>query len=338
MRYGITGVTGLVGGNLAAMLIAAGHEVVGIKRSSSRISHLSHLPIKWVDVKLTEPSTLIAAFDGCDGVFHCAASVSILMKIKPWIHEANIIGTQSVITAIRSLPAIRLVHCSSVVTVGVAGQHQPYDETAKWNVPELRLNDAYATTKRQSEEMVLQASDIDAVVVNPAYIIGPYDSKPSSGKLILNFLNGKVPGFPSGTNNFVDVRDVANGMILAMQKGRRGERYILAGHNMKYKDFFDKISAVAGTPPVQRKLPNLIARLLGVGGDIQGWFSGSEPFINSATVRWSQVNFTFSSGKAQQQLGYTISPIENAIRDAIEWFKKNQMLSEAKVLKRIETR
>ena len=315
--------------------------MVGVKRASSKTAHLAHLPIDWVDVCVTKPETLIEAFAGCEGVFHCAAAVSILMKIKPWIHEANIVGTESVIAAIQALPATRLVHCSSVVAVGVAGGQQPVDETAHWNVPELRLNDAYATTKKQSEDLVLQAvssTDIDALVVNPTYIIGPYDSKPSSGRLILNILHGKVPGYPGGMNNFVDVRDVANGMILAMEKGRKGERYILSGHNMNYKEFCDKVCHLGGAPPLRRKIPKWLGWLVGLGGDLKGWWGGSEPFINSATVRWSQVNFTFSSRKAQAELGYTISPIEPAIRDAIEWFQKNQMLSSSEVQNYTKTR
>ena len=330
MKYGITGATGLLGGNLAISLLEQGHQVVATKRKSSKTGHLSQFSIEWVDASLGDSQSLVDAFAGCDGVFHCAAAVSIMMKVQPWIYEANIIGTENVIQAIQSLPNTRLVHCSSVVAVGVSQDGIPYDETAKWNVPELGLGDAYAVTKRKSEEMVLGAvaeKNIDAVVINPAYIIGPYDSKPSSGKLIVDYIKGKIPGYPPGINNFVAVRDVVQGMIAAMEKGVKGERYILSGHNMRYKEFWDKVSDIDGkTKPLKRQLPFWLARLAGWFGDFQGWITGKEPLVNTATIRWSHVDFVFASDKAQRELGYTISPIEPAIQDAIDWFRQNDIL------------
>jgi dihydroflavonol-4-reductase len=326
-RVAITGASGLVGGNLAALLAAGGNTVVAIKRSGSRIDHLSDIAIEWADAELGSVPALTAAFAGCEAVFHCAAAVSVKREVTPAMTAANVTGTANVIEAVRAAKVKRLVHTSSVVAIGLSTNGKPCDETATWNFDTEGLVDAYAITKRQAEDVVHEARDsIDAVIVNPTYMFGPRDAKPSSGQLIVNVVKRKVPGWTTGYNNFVDVRDVARGMIAAWQKGRRGERYILAGHDMTYADCMRAIARVAGVKPPRFPVPRPAAWLFGKWGDFVE-SRGKEPVLNSTQIRYAfSDKFRFASGKAASELGYTVSPLEPAIRDAIDWFRINQMI------------
>jgi dihydroflavonol-4-reductase len=189
------------------------------------------------------------------------------------------------------------------------------------------LVDAYAITKRRAEEVVNAARDrIDAVIVNPTYMFGPRDARPSSGKLIVDVVKRRVPGWTPGFNNFVDVRDVARGMISAWENRRRGERYILAGHDMNYGDVMRTIARVAGVKPPRFTVPRFAASLFGKWGDFVER-RGKEPIVNTTQMRYAFTDrFRFKSEKAARELGYTIGPLEPAISDAITWFQANGML------------
>ncbi len=326
-RIVITGATGLLGGNLAAEAIAAGHQVVAIRRSAGTSKHLDDLPIEWVTAGLDSIPALTAAFTGAAAVFHCAAAVGVIREVKPEMYAANVTGTENVIAAVEAAKVARLVHTSSVVAVGLSTTGKPSDETATWNFDALGLVDAYAITKRQAEDRVAAARDrIDAVVVNPTYMFGPRDAKPSSGKMIVDVCRHRVPGWTPGYNNFVDVRDVARGMLAAWHKGRRGERYILAGHDMTYGAIFKTIAKVAHTRPPRFRVPYPIARIVGWWGD-RVEARGKEPIVNSTQIRYAYSDqFRFASRKASDELGYSFGPIEPAIRDALHWFQENGTL------------
>ena len=326
-RVVVTGASGLLGGNLSAELVAAGHRVAATRRAGTQIKHLADLRIEWLDADLSSTVALTNAFTGADVVFHCAAAVSVRSLVTPELTAANVIGTQNVLDAAVAAKVPRLVHTSSVVAVGLSTNGQPCDETAEWNFDREGLNDGYAITKHQAEELVRAARDrIDAVIVNPTYMFGPRDAKPSSGKLIVDVVRRRVPGWTPGYNNFVDVRDVARGMIAAWHRGRRGERYILAGHDMTYGDAMAEIARVAGVKPPRFRVPRPAAWLFGRYGDLVER-RGKEPLVNSMQIRYAYSDrFRFKSDKAARELGYTISPLEPAIRDAIAWFRANAIL------------
>src|ERR1044071_1830694 len=218
-RVAITGASGLLGGNLAAELIAAGHQVVAIRRAGTRTRHLDDVAIEWHDAELGSTAAMTRAFQGAACVFHCAAQVSLRRTVSPEMSATNVVGTANVIDAVRAAGVPRLVHTSSVVAVGLSTDGRPCDETATWNFDTAGLLDAYAITKRRAEDVVQAAARdrIDAVIVNPTYMFGPRDARPSSGKLIIDVVRRRVPGWTPGYNNFVDVRDVARGMIAAWQ-------------------------------------------------------------------------------------------------------------------------
>ena len=330
MRAVVTGASGLLGGNLALELIAQGHDVLATRRSAASTQHLDGHPITWASADLGDVNALTTAFAGADVVFHCAALVSsILRHPTPELVATNVDGTRNVIAALRAARVPRLVHCSTVGAVGLTESGKPCTEQARWNFAEHGLDDGYVTTKRRAEDVVEAAvrDGLDAVVVNPTYMLGPYDAKPSSGKLIVGVIQRQAPGYTSGSNNFVDVRDVARGMVLAWQKGRTGDRYILGGHNLPYRDAFRTIAEVAGVPPLTWAVPRIAANVVGLAGDVQHWLTGKEPLITTTSVRWGYCStFQFSSAKAQAELGYSYGPIEPAIADAIAWFRAHGVL------------
>jgi len=326
-RVVVTGASGLLGGNLAEALLAAGHQVAAIRRAGTKVTHLDDLAIEWHEAELGSVDAMTRAFAGADCVFHCAAAVSVKREVAPEMTAANVTGTANVIDAVVAAGVRRLVHTSSVVAVGLSVDGRPCDETAHWNFEAEGLNDAYAITKRRAEEVVHAANArVDAVIVNPTYMFGPRDARPSSGRLIVDVVRGRVPGWTPGYNNFVDVRDVARGMIAAWQRGARGERYILAGHDMTYGDVMRRIAAVAGTRPPRLRVPRPAAWLFGKWGDLVERL-GKEPVVNSTQIRYAYTDkFRFHSDKAATQLGYQVSPLDPALRDAIAWFRAHRML------------
>ena len=190
------------------------------------------------------------------------------------------------------------------------------------------MSSGYTVTKKEAEDLVLQAAatGLDALVVNPCYMFGPYDWKPSSSKLILDVCKRKIPGYPGGCNNFVDVRDVARGIFLAAENGKSGHRYILGGQNMGYRDLFDRIAAIAGSVTITRPLPKWLARMVGWLGDCSEKISGNESLFNSTGIALSFANCRYTSKKATDELGYSPSGIDSAIEDCIQWFKSHGYL------------
>jgi dihydroflavonol-4-reductase len=329
MRATITGATGLVGSNLAIQLLEQGHDVRCTRRGSSKIDHLKDFKIEWVEADICDDESLVKAFKGSDVVFHCAAQVSIRREITRDLQKYNVDGTRCVIDAIKRAKVPRLVHCSSVAAIAISENGQPVNEDKPWNFEKFGLDDGYSTTKYEGQKLVIDAAakQIDAVIVNPSYMLGPYDPKPSSGKLIVDVARGQVPGYTDGVNNFVDVRDVCRGMIAAWKKGRRGEMYILGNQNMTYEEIMALIARVAGVKPPPFRLPYALASVVGWFGDIKEAITGYDALINSVTVKYGYCkNYLFSSEKAKRELGYKPGPVENAVRDAITWFRKQGLL------------
>lgn len=326
-RVVVTGASGLLGGNLAAALVADGHRVVATRRGSTRVDHLADLPIEWVEADLADPAALARAFAGAEAVFHCAAQVGVERVVTPALRDGNVTGTRNVLDAAIAAGVGRLVHTSSVVAIGLSTDGAPCDETARWNFAEHGLSDGYAITKHESEELVrAAAARIDAVIVNPTYMLGPRDARPSSGRLIVDTVRRRLPGWTPGYNNFVDVRDVARGMIAAWRRGARGERYILGGHDLTYRAIFQRIAAVAGVRPPRFGVPRPIAALVGRYGD---WREarGKPALVNSMQIAYAFTDkFRFTSRRAEAELGYRYGPIEIAIADAIAWFRAHGLL------------
>lgn len=315
----VTGASGLLGGNLAVALVEAGHTVSALRR-----------PIRWIDADLSDTDALTRAFTGADAVFHSAAAVSIVRKPTPELVAVNVAGTQRVVDAVRRAGVARLVHVSTVAAVGLTEDDRPCTESAVWNFDRHGLDDGYASTKHQAEALVRAAvaEGLPAVIANPTYMLGPLDRRPSSGRLIVEIVRGRIPGTTDGINNFVDVRDVARGILGVHDRGRIGERYILGGEELTYRAIVERVAREAGVRAPRHRAPRWLAMLGGRLGDLQEALTGREPLLNSVSARYAYTTrFRFSSDRARNELGYTSGPIEPAIRDAIAFFRQYGILA-----------
>lgn len=313
----VTGATGLLGAHVAAKLSEAGHRVIATRRAGSTLpAWLQRFPIEWRPATLDDPAALARAFAGADVVFHCAAAVEIPPAPTPALIAANVHGTEHVIEACRRACVARLVHGSSAVTVGLAHGAAPADETARFDLAERGLADGYVITKREAEERVLHAAhrDLDAVIANPCYLIGPHDPRPGSNRLVLEVARGRVPAGTRGTNCFVSVASVAEGMVRLATRGRRGERYLFGDENLTYLAFFARVAARAGVRPPTRVPPASLLRAAGALGSLVQRATGRDPGVTSVSAAWSLCpDFRFQSDKARAELGWTPEPLDAAI-------------------------
>jgi dihydroflavonol-4-reductase len=277
------------------------------------------LAVEQVVGDLDNPAALERAAAGTAAVIHSAALVHCGWWHADEMRRVNVDGTRNVARAAKRA-GVRFVHVSSVDALGLRADGIPADEeTPAGGMPEI----PYVVTKRAAEAAVLDevAGGLDAVIVNPVYMLGPWDWKPSSGRMMIEVVvKGKGLFAPPGSNDFVDVRDVANGIVAALDRGRTGRRYILGGHALSYFDAWSVFSRVAGTRPPRGSVPGALVRLAGRFGDLVGILARGERPLNSAATAVSLLAHNFSSRRAQEELAYRYRPFEETVRDAWNWF------------------
>lgn len=324
----VTGASGLLGSNLTAELIAQGHTVTATRRPSTDTNSLADLPVKWVCADLGSAAELRDVFAGADVVFHCAACVSTRRKTTPAISAVNVDATRAVVEAAIAAGTPRVVHTSTANTIGPTPDGTPADEQTPWGWDKAGLAGAYPVTKWRGEILVQRACEkLDAVIVNPTYLVGPRDARPSSGRLIIEIANHRIPYWTPGYNSFADVREVACGMIAAWLHGKRGERYILGGQELTYREYIDRVARVVGVNPPRRRLPYPVAWIGGKAGDLLEVVSRRETTVNSMSVGYAFTDlYRYRSDKAVRELGYVVAPIEPAIRNAVAWFRARGMI------------
>ena len=316
----VTGGTGLVGNNVIRHLISHGRPVRALVRGSTTAPDraLGGLPVERIVGGLDDERALNRAVDGAACVIHAAALVHCGWRHLDEMREVNVEGTRRVARAARWAGA-RLVHVSSVDAIGLRADGAPADEDTP---PGGMLECPYVVTKREAEAAVLEEVErgLDAVIVNPVYMIGPWDWKPSSGRMLLEVGAGKGLFAPPGGNDFVDVRDVAIGILAATERGRTGRRYILGGHPLSYLDAWRIFARVAGRMQPLGLAPPAAVRTAGWIGDVVSLFTRRERPVNSAATRMSLLAHNFSCRRAEAELGYVYRPFEATVQDAWEWF------------------
>jgi dihydroflavonol-4-reductase len=316
----VTGATGLVGNNVVRQLLARDLGVRALVRSTSAIGDraLVGLAVERVPGGLEDEAALERALDGVACVLHSAAFVHCGWRYADAMREVNVEGTRRIARAARRAGA-RFVHISSVDAIGLRPDGEPADEdTPPGVMPEC----PYVVTKREAERAVLDEVEqgLDAVIVNPVYMLGPWDWRPSSGRMLLEVAAGKGLFAPPGGNDFVDVRDVAAGVLAAAEKGRTGRRYILGGHGMSYLDAWRVMARVTGRMQPLGLAPRPFVRLAGWIGDLTAAVRGREGDVNSAATTMSMLDHNFSCRRAKEELGYSFRPLEDTVQDAWDWF------------------
>jgi len=318
----VTGGTGLVGNNILRLLLARGQRVRVLAREQSDPRPLAGLDVEIARGDIRDPAAVRRAFRDAERVIHCAARVHIGWS-DPGLHQAvNVDGTRNVADTARSCGA-RMVHVSSVDALGAGSRENPADEDT---APGEHIACGYVVTKRAAERIVLEqvVRGLDAVIVNPAYMLGPWDWKPSSGRMLLAVARRGPLLAPPGGNDFCDVRDVSAGVLSAAERGRRGARYILGGQPLSYLEAWRIFAKVAGVRRPIGMLPRWMPWVAGRAGDAWGRLTGREPDINSAATAFSNVPHHFSAARARAELDYAIRPVEESVQAAWDWFRANR--------------
>lgn len=325
MKAFITGATGFVGGNLIRSLLSDGYQVRALIRDGSDHRNIEGLPIETVAGDLGNQQALAEYLSGCDCVFHVAAHYSLWLKDREAIYRANVTGTQNLLAASQIAKIKRFIHTSSVAAIGVPAPGQLADEETETSVGQL-VSD-YKKSKFLAEQAAFQAArdGLDVVVVNPSTPIGAYDVKPTpTGEIILRFLQDRMPAYVHTGLNLIDVEDVARGHILAWQRGRSGERYILGHRNLTLKTMLEMISAITGKPAPKFAIPHVIPQAVAFLDElILARYFGKTPQVSYYSVQMSKKAMYYDSSKAVRELGLPQSPIEGAIEKAIRWFEDN---------------
>jgi dihydroflavonol-4-reductase len=317
-RVALTGATGFVGHHLAMQLVHAGARVTALVRPSSDTRRLAAVSVTCAVVRLEDPATLTAACRGAEILFHVAGAVDFTGEWER-LRRINIDGTRNVLIAARTAGVRRLVFTSSVVAVGAGEEPRPVNEASRWELGRLRV--PYVTTKRQAEELILAASGarLETLAVNPTSVIGPDDFGASEfGTLCRRFWRGRIPFYFGGGNNFVDVRDVATGHLLAAERGRPSERYLLGGTDLSYTAFFAALARASGRPCFRLPLPSAVG--LAVASVNSRLPHRGRPYLTPGQARLLRLYFFADSGKAAAELGFRPRPLRETVADTHDFW------------------
>jgi dihydroflavonol-4-reductase len=321
MRILLTGASGFVGATLAPLLVEAGHALRCLLRPGSAAENLAGVPFERAAGALEDARALADAVRGCDAVVHLAALVSFRAQDRARMFAINETGTATLARLAREAGVARFLHVSSVSAVGLARRAEVLDETAPFNFGSWRI--AYAESKHAAEARVRDevARGLDAVIVNPASMIGPGDRRKAEGSLLDRVARGRVPFCPPGGVNLVDVRDVASGCVRALERGRTGERYILGGTNLTGRAMIEAIARAAGCRPPRWTLPAPLARGLGALATLVERVRPLPPPLTAQILRMTPLWFWYSSAKAERELGYRARGIDAALASAFAWLR-----------------
>jgi dihydroflavonol-4-reductase len=318
----LTGGTGFVGANLARLLLSEGFAVRCLVRKGSDRRNLEGLAVELVEGDLRDAAALERGSKGARYVFHVAADYRIWAPDPKPMYSANVDGTALVLESAAKAGCERIVYCSSVAAVKPPHDKTPADEDSSYGSVDEIISD-YKKSKYLGELAAFKAAElgVPVVIVNPAAPIGPLDAKPTpTGKIVVDFLNGRIPSYIDTGLNVVDVRDVALGHLLAARKGRVGQRYILGGENMTLKQMLDALAEATGLPAPSFRTPYAVAYAFGLLDTARARLMGVEPLAPIEAVKMARHYMWFDSSKAARELGYSHSPARKALADAARWF------------------
>jgi dihydroflavonol-4-reductase len=320
----VTGGTGFVGAHVVRALLRRGRSVRCLVRSSSRLSNLEELPVEVVPGDVTDPASLSRARAGARTVFHCAADYRLSARDPREIYAANVEGTRNVLAAASEIGAEKVIYTSSVGALGLTRDGRPGNEETP--VEPRSLIGHYKKSKHRAERVAEEwaAKGLPVVIVNPSTPVGEMDIKPTpTGQMIVDFMNRGMPAYVETGLNLVDVRDVAEGHVLAAEKGRVGEKYILGNRDMTLKEIFDALSRLTGIPSPAVRLPHWVPLAAAAVDTLASRLTGRQPRVPLEGVRMSRHTMFFDAGKAIRELGLPQTLVEEALGRAVAWFREN---------------
>ncbi len=323
MKALVTGATGFIGANVVRALLKENYRVRALVRPGSDRRNLEGLEIELVTGDVRDLDSIRRALEGCSLLFHGAALYSFWVRPRRLIYEINVGGTRNALQAAFEKGVERVVYTSSVAALGLPRGKEPADETTPVE-PKTIVSD-YKRSKYLAQQVALEYSrEMPVVIVNPSFPVGPYDIKPTpTGRVIVDFLNRRMPAYVETGMNVVAVEDVAFGHILAAERGRVGECYILGGENLTMAELLALLAEITGLPAPKVRLPYYPILGLSYVNAAFCALTGTTPRLTPETIRMSRHYMFYDSSKAVRELGFPQSPAKEALRKAVEWFKAN---------------
>jgi len=325
----VTGATGFVGSAVARALLGRGHELRLLVRRGGDRRNVDGLPADLAEGDLRGPASLGAAVRGCRYVIHVAADYRLWVPDPGPMMAANVDGTRALLRAARDAGAERIVYCSSVAALGLVGDGTPGTEGTP--VYPDAIVGAYKRSKYLAEQAVralVRDEGVPAVIVNPTAPVGPRDVKPTpTGRMVLDTAAGRMPAYVDTGLNVVHVDDVAEGHVLALERGRIGEAYILGGEDLDMPRLLALVDSVMGRPTARRvRLSRSLLWPVAVGAEAVARTFGTEPRVTREMLAMAKKRMYFSHAKAAAELGYAPRPARQAVADAVAWFRANGLL------------
>lgn len=328
MRVFVTGATGFLGTNLVFKLLEEGAEVFAIKRATSNISAFENLPVKWSDGDVLDQQSLIDACpENVDTIFHIAADTNMWSANNEQQTQINLQGTANMISVAIARKAKRFIHTSSIAAYGLH-HDQIITEESEQRGDQCFAN--YYRTKLASELLVKEAvknGQIDAVILNPCHLVGPWDSHNWSQMLTM-VSDGSLPGVPPGYGSFCHIAEVAKAHIQAAKLGKKGQNYILSGTNASFVEFVSTIGKLLNKKVPNKPMPHWLLKIVGRLSVIVAKFTGKEPNMTPEKVLIVSEVLKVSSLKAQKELGYSVDiPLETMLEDCYQWMRSQEMIA-----------
>ena len=323
----VSGANGFVGSAVVRALLRHGYPVRALARASSDTANLDGLDVEIVRGDLLDIASLERALRNCEGLFHVAADYRLWARDPREIGRANVRGTHNILLAAQRNGVRRIVHTSSVATLGLHHDGTPSDEETPVHLRDMI--GAYKRSKFLSEALVRRCvrAGSDIVIVNPAAPVGPRDRKPTpTGRMILDAARGRMPAFVDTGLCIVHVDDVAEGHVLAYERGQRGRCYVLGGENMSLQSILAAVAGLTGRRAPRLRLPHAAVLPLAYAAGAWARVTGATPNITVDGVKLARHRMYFSSARAEAELGWHARPAREALADAIQWFRDNDYL------------
>ena len=327
MKILVTGADGLLGTHIVRELLRRDFNVRAFLQPDREVNTLENLPVEKVFGDLLNPEDVNKAADGCDYIIHTAANTSIWPARSEIVRKVNIEGTKNIIHTSLQNKVKRLIYIGTVNSFGFGTKENPGDETKPFKAKKYGLD--YIDSKYEAQQIVLNAVNkqgLNAVILNPTFLIGPYDSKPGSGALILGLYNGKVPGYTKGGRNFIHVKDAAFAICNALNRGKIGECYILGNENLTYGEFNNLVEKQLNIKCPGFLIPGFFILFFGLMSEFFSFLTGKAPNLSYPLAKISVDTQFFNPEKARRELGLPQTPVSEAILEAFEWFKANNYL------------
>ncbi len=320
----ITGANGFLGSHLTREMYRQGYDVRIIVRASANLKSIASVPCEVFYGRIDQQADIDEAVSGCDIVIHTACITEQFGVSFETYEQVNVMATQYIVEACLQHEIEKLVYISTANTLAPGSKQVPGTELNGFTL--FKANSGYINSKYLAQQYVLEQvvkRNLPAVVLNPTFMIGPHDVKPSSGQLVLYGLNKRILLYPPGGKNFVHVQDVCKGIMNAIDKGRKGDCYLLAGYNLSYKEFFSLVNRVSRRSVVLLKIPGIVLKLGGLLGSLVETITRKPQRLTRTTAYLLCLDNYYSGKKSERELALRYQPAQEMVTEAVDWFREN---------------